>query len=132
MPTGTATTTKLCFVGLLAIDPDGVVYAAQFSRGKWIARIEPSGAVSTISSSFAVTGLAIDINGDLLAADGEVGRVVRFPRAHPERSSVIASDLGHVVALATSPDGSVYVANWRNADPTMAVTYKITRLVPSP
>jgi hypothetical protein len=88
--------------------------------------------VSTISTSFPVTGLAIDINGDLLAADSDAGRVVRFPRAHPEQSSVMASDLGHVVALATSPDGSVYVANWRSADPTIAVTYKITHLVPSP
>jgi len=132
LPTGTVATAKFCFVGLLAVDPAGVVYAAQFSRGKWIARIDPNGAVSTISSSFAVTGLAIDINGDLLAADGEAGRVLRFPRGHPEQSSVMASDLGHVVALATAPDGSAYVANWRNADPTIAVTYKITRLVRSP
>jgi hypothetical protein len=132
LPTGTVATAEFCFVGLLAVDPAGVVYAAQFSRGKWIARIDPSGAVSTISTSFPVTGLAIDINGDLLAADSDAGRVVRFPRAHPEQSSVMASDLGHVVALATSPDGSVYVANWRSADPTIAVTYKITHLVPSP
>ena len=132
LPTGTVATAEFCFVGLLAVDPAGVVYAAQFSRGKWIARIDPSGAVSTISSSFAVTGLAIDRNGELLAADGEGGRIVRFPRAHPEQPNVIASDLGHIVALATAPDGSVYVANWRNADPSIAVTYKITRLVPSP
>jgi hypothetical protein len=132
MPTGTTRTATFCFVALVAVDPEGVVYAAQFSRGKWIARIDPSGAVSTISSSFAVTGLAIDVNGDLLAADGEAGRVLRFSRAQPGQLSVMASDLGHIVALATSPDGSVYVANWRNADPNIAVTYKITRLVPSP
>jgi hypothetical protein len=130
LPTGSAMTAKLGGVGLIAVDPNGVVYAAQLSRGKWIARIESSGAVSTISSSFPVTGLAIDVNGDLLAADGEGDRIVRFPRAHLDQPAVMATGLGHIVALATGPDGSVYIASWQNADPTRAITYKITRLVP--
>jgi hypothetical protein len=130
LPTGSATTAKLGGVGLIAVDPDGVVYAASFA-GKWIARIDPSGALSTISSSFSVTGLAIDINGDLLAADGDGDRIVRFPRAHPDQPTVVVAGL-HIVALATAPDGSVYLANWHRPDPTRAVTYKITRLVPLP
>jgi hypothetical protein len=133
LPTGSATTAKLGSVGLIAVDPDGVVYAASQSfAGKWIARIDSSGALSTISTSFWVTGLAIDVNGDLLAADGDGDRIVRFPRAHLDQPTVIAAGLGHIVALATAPDGSVYIANWQSADPTRAVTYKITRLVPLP
>ena len=132
IPTGSATTAKLGGVGLIAVDPDGVVYAAQHARGKWIVRIDASGAVSTISSSFPVTGLAIDVNGDLLAADGDGSRIVRFPRAHPDQPSVVITGLGHIVALATGPDGSVYVAKWHWPDPTRAVSYKITRLVPLP
>jgi len=131
IPTGSATTAKLGSVGLIAVDPSGVVYAAQPSGGKWIVRIDPSGSVSTISSSFTVSGLAIDINGDLLAADGDGDRIVRFPRAHPDQPTVVVAGL-HIVALATAPDGSVYVANWHRPDPTRAVTYKITRLVPLP
>jgi hypothetical protein len=130
LPTGSATTAKLGTVGLIAVDPDGVVYAASFA-GKWIARIDSSGALSTVSSSFSVTGLAIDVNGDLLAADGDGDRIVRFPRAHPDQPTVVVAGL-HIVALATAPDGSVYVANWHRPDPTRAVTYKITRLVPVP
>jgi len=128
-PTGAATAAKLCFVALIAVDSDGVLYAAQFARAKWIARIDPSGAVSTISTSFAVTGLAIDANGDLLAADATTDRIVRFPRAHPEQPDVMASDLVHVVALATAPDGSVYAGDWRDHPPTEAVTYRIRHLV---
>jgi len=131
-PTGTATTAKLCLAALVAVDPDGVVYLAQLARATWIVRIDPSGAVSTISNSFAVTGLAIDLNGDLLAADGTGDRIVRFARAHPDQTSVMASGIGHIVTLATGPDGSVYVANWQDHDPSQAVTYRITRLVPSP
>jgi len=133
LPTGSATTAKLGSVGLIAVDPDGVVYAASQSfAGKWIARIDSSGALSTISTSFWVTGLAIDVNGDLLASDGDGDRIVRFPRGNLDQSSVVVAGLGHIVALATAPDGSVYIANWQNADPTRAVTYKITRLVPLP
>jgi hypothetical protein len=133
LPAGSATTAKLGEVGFIAVDPDGVVYAASQSfAGKWIVRIDSSGALSTISTSFWVTGLAIDVNGDLLASDGDGDRVVRFPRGHPDQPSVVVAGLGHIVALATSPDGSVYIANWQNADPTRAVTYKITRLVPLP
>jgi len=132
IPTGSATTAKLGGVGLIAVDANGVVYAAQPSGGKWIVRIDPSGAVSTISSSFPVSGLAIDINGDLLAADGDGDRIVRFPRAHPDQPSVVIAGLGHIVALATGPDGSVYVALWRSTDPSRAAPYKITRLVPLP
>jgi hypothetical protein len=132
IPTGSATTAKLGGVGLIAVDPDGVVYAAQQSRGKWIVRIDSSGALSTISSSFPVTGLAIDVNGDLLAADGDGDRIVRFPRAHPDQPNVMIAGLGHIVALATGPDGSVYVAKWHRPDPTRAVSYSITRLVPLP
>ena len=130
-PTGSATTAKLS-VDLIAVDPNGVVYAAQHSRAKWIARIDSSGAVSTISSAFPVTGLAIDVNGDLLAADGDGDRIVRFPRAHLDQPTVMATGLGHIVALTTAPDGSVYVANWQNPDPTRAVMYRIIRLVPLP
>jgi hypothetical protein len=131
LPKGSATTAKLGSVGLIAVDSDGVVYAASRSfAGKWIARIDSSGALSTISTSFWVTGLAIDVNGDLLASDGEGDRIVRFPRGNPDQPSVMVAGLGHIVALATAPDGSVYIANWQNADPTRAVTYKITRLVP--
>jgi hypothetical protein len=50
-PTGAATTAKFCFVALIAIDPDGVVYAAQQTRAKWIARIDPSGAVTMLQGS---------------------------------------------------------------------------------
>jgi hypothetical protein len=132
LPTGSATTAKFGSVGLIAVDADGAVYAAQHSRGKWIVRIDSSGAVSTISSSFPVTGLAIDVNGDLLAADADGDRIVRFPRAHPDRPSVVIAGLGHIVALATATDGSVYVASRQSADPTRAVPYKITRLVPLP
>lgn len=132
LPTGSATTAKLGGVGLIAVDPSGVVYAAQPSGGKWIVRIDPSGAVSTISSSFSVSGLAIDINGDLLAADGDGDRIVRFPRAHPDQPTTMVVGLGPIVALATAPDGSVYVAHWHRPDPTRAVSYKITRLVPLP
>jgi hypothetical protein len=132
LPTGSATTAKLGGVGLIAVDPDGVVYAAQHSRGMWIVRIDSRGAVSTISSSFPVTGLAIDVNGDLLAADGDGDRIVRFPRAHLDQPTVMFSGLGPMVALATAPDGSVYIANWQSADPSRAVTYKITRLVALP
>jgi hypothetical protein len=132
IPTGSATTAKLGGVGLIAVDANGVVYAAQPSGGKWIARIDPSGAVSTISSSFTVSGLAIDVNGDLLASDGDGDRIVRFPRAHPDQPSVLIAGLGHIVALATGPDGSVYVALWRSTDPSRAVRYMIMRLVPLP
>ena len=133
LPTGSATTAKLGNVGIIAVDPDGVVYAAQQSfAGKWIARIDSSGGLSTISTSFWVTGLAIDVNGDLLASDGDGDRIVRFPRAHPDQPTVIAAGLGHIVALATGPDGSVYIAHWQNADPGRAVPYKITRLLPLP
>jgi hypothetical protein len=131
IPTGSATSAKLGGVGLIAVDPSRVVYAAQPSGGKWIVRIDLSGAVSTISSSFTVSGLAIDVNGDLLAADGDGDRIVRFPRAHPDQPSVVIAGLGHIVALATALDGSVYVANWHQ-DPGRAVPYKITRLVPLP
>ena len=129
IPTGSAATAKLGGVGLIAVDPSGVVYAAQSSGGKWIVRIDLSGAVSTISSSFTVSGFAIDINGDLLAADGDGDRIVRFPRAHPDQPTAIFVGLGHIAALATAPDGSVYVANW-HPDPGRAVPFKITRLVP--
>jgi len=129
LPTGSATTAKLGTVGLIAVDPDGVVYAASFA-GKWIARIDASGALSTISSSFSVTGLAIDLNGDLLAADADGDRVVRFPRAHLDRPIIVVAGLGHILALATAPDGSIYVANWQNVGATHFVPYKITRLVP--
>ena len=132
IPTGSATTAKLGWVGLIAVDPGGVAYAAQLSRGKWIVRIDPSGAISTISSSFPVSGLAIDINGDLLAADDDGDRIVRFPHAHLDQPIVVVAGLGHIVALATGPDGSIYVANWQSPDPTRAVTYKITRLIPLP
>ena len=131
-PTGTATTAKLCLAALVAVDPDGFVYLAELARATWIVRIDPSGVVSTISSSFAVTGLAIDRNGDLLAADATGDRIVRFARGHPDQMSVMVSGIGHIVALATAPDGSVYVANWQDHDPSQAVTYKITRLMPSP
>src|SRR6266540_4877645 len=125
LPTGSATTAKLGNVGIIAVDPDGVVYAAQQSfAGKWIARIDSTGAVSTISTSFWVTGLALDVNGDLLASDGDGDRIVRFPRTHPDQPTVIAAGLGHIVALATAPDGSVYIAHWQNADPGRAVPYK--------
>ncbi len=131
LPTGSATTAKLGSVGLIAVDPDGVVYAASQSfAGKWIARIDSSGGLSTISTSFWVTGLAIDVNGDLLASDGDGDRIVRFPRGNPDQPSVVVAGLGHIAALAAAPNGSVYIANWQNADPTRAVTYKITRLVP--
>lgn len=136
LPTGSATTAKLGTVGVIAVDPDGVVYAASQSfAGKWIARIDSIGAVSTvstISTSFWVTGLALDVNGDLLASDGDGDRIVRFPRGHPDQPSVVVAGLGHIVALATAPDGSVYIAHWQNADPGRAVPYKITRLVPLP
>jgi hypothetical protein len=132
IPTGSATTVKLGGAGLIAVDPSGVVYAAQLSGGKWIVRIDPSGAVTTISSSFTVSGLAIDINGDLLAADGDGDRIVRFPRAHPDQPSVVVAALGHILALATAPDGSIYVANWQSAGATHFVPYKITRLIPLP
>jgi hypothetical protein len=131
LPTGSATTAKLGTVGLIAVDPDGVVYAASFA-GNWIARIDSSGALSTISSSFSVTGLAIDVNGDLLAADGDGDRIVRFPSAHPDQPIVVVAGLGHILALATAPDGSIYVANWQNAGAIHFVPYKITRLVPVP
>ena len=131
IPTGSATTATLGGVGLIAVDANAIVYAAQPSGGKWIVRIDPSGAVTTISSSFTVSGLAIDINGDLLAADGDGDRIVRFPRAHPDQLSVVIAGLGHIVALATATDGSVYVAIW-HPDPSRAVPYKITRLVPLP
>lgn len=133
LPTGSATTAKLGGVGVIAVDPDGVVYAASQSfAGKWIARIDSSGALSTISTSFWVTGLAIDVNGDLLAADGDGDRIVRFPRAHPDQPSVVIAGLGQIIALATGPDGSVYFAHWMSADLSRAVPYTITRLVPLP
>lgn len=131
-PTGTATTAKLCFVGLIAVDSEGAVYAAQAARGMWIARIDPTGAVSTISNSFAVNGLAVDVNGDLLAADADGHRVVRFPSADPGKPVVVTTDLGTIVALAVGPEGSIYVAHWLTPTPTAPVTYWVTRLVPSP
>ena len=133
LPSGSATTAKLGSVGLIAVDPDGVVYtASQSFAAKWIARIDSSRALSTMSTSFWVTGLAIDVNGDLLASDGDGDRIVRFPRGHPDQPSVVVAGLGHIVALATAPEGSVYVAHWHNADPTRTAMYKITRLVPMP
>lgn len=131
-PTGTATTATFCVVGLIAVDSEGAVYAAQAARGKWIARIDPSGAVSTISNSFAVNGLAVDVNGDLLAADVDGHRVVRFPRADPGQPIVVTTDVGTIVALAVGPEGSIYVAHWLTPTPTAPVTYWVTRLVPSP
>jgi hypothetical protein len=122
----------LCNVALLAIAKDGGAYAAPRLGGKWIAHIDASGNVTTVSTAFAVSGLAIDTNGDLLAADSDAGRIVRFVGSVSAQPSVIASGLGEVRALASGSDGSIYLASFASASATAAARWTVSRLLPVP
>lgn len=126
-----ATSLSLCNPGLVVIDREGSVYVAQRSGAKWIAKIDPAGTVTTLSNGFVVSGLAIDTDGSLLAANASDGSIVRLSRSSPSAPPVVlASNLGAIKGLAAAKDGSIYFASSQSPVGT-ARSWKIIKLTPT-
>jgi len=130
-PSGNAKTVTLCSPAMIALDKSGSLYVAPRNGAKWIAKIDPTGAVTTISNAFAVAGLAIDQQGNLLAADAAAdGRILRFASS-AAAPTVLASNLGMIRGgLAVGTDGSIYFASSRSPA-GLATSWKVMRLKPS-
>ncbi|MDE3097691.1 MAG: hypothetical protein KGK07_17020 [Chloroflexota bacterium] len=126
-PNGPAQTTAVCNPSLVAIGRDGAVYAAQRDELAWIVRIMRD-TVTAISNDFPVTGLAIDTDGSLLAADGREGRIVRIATTGPASASVVASGLGSVRGLAVGGDGSIYFASRTQSTSAIWGLYQLRRM----
>jgi hypothetical protein len=122
---GPATQALLCNADLLAVNATGDLFVSQ-RGGSYIAKVDRFGTLSGFNNAFQASGLAIDLNGALLATDGKAGRVVRFDAAGKE--DTIADGLGIVFALAVGPDGSIYVLNSTASPGTLRL--QVTRLRP--
>lgn len=120
-----ATQALICGPELLAVNAAGDLFIARRGGG-WIAKVDRSGTLNAFNNDFQASGLAIDMNGSLLATDGKAGRVVRFDATG--HAITIADGLGIVTALAVGPDGSIYVIN--STAPSGSTQFKITKLRP--
>jgi len=131
-PNGKALTTPLCNPGHIAVTATGLIYTAQRNSARWIARIDASGGVTTVSSTFPIAGLASEGAG-VLAADALVGRVVRFDtRGGQTQESDVATGLGLLRGgLGVGADGSIYLASSR-AQGGRPAEWRLLRLQPAP
>lgn len=129
---GDAKSTSICSPGLVAVDAGGVVYVAQQNGAAWIARIDPTGALTTIGGTFPVGGMAIDTRGNLLALDATNGTVVRFPPAgSASPPAVVASNLGAARGLTVGTDGSIYLVRARSGNSGSGRVWTVVRLRPA-
>ncbi|MBI2773328.1 MAG: hypothetical protein HYX56_02400 [Chloroflexi bacterium] len=128
---GRATATSICSPGLVAVDSSGNVYVAQRVGAEWIARIDATGTLTTISNAFSIGGLAIDARGDLLVAGASNGKLVRYSgTAISAPPVVVASDLGAVRGLTVGRDGSIYMIHAPITDPALGRVWSVLRLRP--
>lgn len=128
---GPATATPLCAPGLLAIDPAGALYVAQRTGANWIARVDANGQLTVVVTAFAVGGIAVDAQGQLLALDAAMGRILRYSSLATPPVTV-ASNLGLARGLAVDADGSIYTARSKTPNPGTARSWHLLRLSPRP
>lgn len=109
---GAALATALCGPELLASDDQGNIYVAR--RGaRWIAKIDPGGALSLLTATNDVSGLATDALGALLVSDAARGEILRFQGG---RSSVVVTGIDMPTSLAVGPDGAIFVLASRTGE----------------
>jgi glucose/arabinose dehydrogenase len=96
----------------LAVDDQGNLYVAR--RGaRWVARVDPSGMLSVLTSNNDVGGLATDALGALLISDVSRGEILRFSAG---QVAVIASGLDRPTSLVVAPDRAIVVLAEGSAD----------------
>lgn len=97
----------------LAVDPAGDIFLADPNNNR-VVEMTTDGVEQTvpIDGLNGVYGVAADAEGNLFVADSNNGRVVKLT---PEGvQSDFATSLNYPSAMATGPDGTVYVANSYN------------------
>jgi sugar lactone lactonase YvrE len=102
---GPAISAALCGPELLARDDQGNIYVAR-KGARWIAKVDPGGSLSVLTSAVDVAGLAAAAGGALVASDATRGEIVRFQGG---RSSVIVAGLDRPTSLAVGTDGAIFV-----------------------
>jgi len=102
---GAALATALCDPELRAADDQGNAYVAR-KGSRWVVKIDPSGALSLLTSDVDVAGLATAPLGALLVTDATRGQIVRFRGG---ASSVLVTGIDRPTSLAAGSDGAIFV-----------------------